>query len=385
MTSTRNLVRALHRWTSFIVGVVALAVGLSGSILTFREEIEHAFYEPRVEARPEGASLSAALANAAALDVTRRISLIVLPEAADRPLEFILQRKGARTLKEADQWSVYGNPYDGEVVSWRRREGSWVARLRDLHFALFAGVTGLLVNGWMALVLTFISLSGLVLWIQTAVKGRLFRVNWAGSWKRTVWDLHRLGGLVALILLTTAALSGAYYAFRETVTRLLVSTTGPLPPRSTPTVEARVDTERLTADAVVGKARVVMKGARLAVLRPPSQPNQAWAATFHREGDEGESVDSGPTAFLDPYTGAVLRLDDRLTMNFGGRVLKTMEPLHYGKLFGLPGKILWFLVGLTPGLLFLSGLSMWWNRTRVGPRISSASKISADSNQPLPH
>lgn len=366
MQSARTVVRALHRWPSFVVGLVALAVGLSGSILVFREEIEHALYEPRVEAGPGGASLATALANARAVDPARRVSLIVLPEEAGRPLQFVLQKKGARSLKEADQWVVYVNPRDGEVISRRAREGSGIARLRDLHFALFAGVTGLVVNGWIALVLVAITASGAVLWFQTAVRGRLLAVNWSGSWKRTVWDLHRVGGLVFAGLLAIVALSGAYYSFRDTVTRLLVSATGPLPPRSTPTVENPTDAPPLDADAIAGHARAALTDARLAVLRPPAQPNQAWAATFHREGDQGESTDSGPTAFLHPATGALLRLDDRRAMSAGGRFLKTMEPLHYGKLFGLPGRLVWLIVGLTPGLLFVSGLLMWWNRTRGG-------------------
>lgn len=364
MAKARTVVRALHRWPSFVVGVVAMAVGLSGSILTFRAEIESALYEPRVEEGAGTAALSQAMAKVAAVDPERRISLIVLPDAPSRPLQFILQKKGARTLKEADQWSVYARPHDGEVVSWRRREGSWIARLRDLHFALFAGVTGLLVNGWIALGLALISLSGVVLWVQSAVKGRLFKVNWAGSWKRTVWDLHRVVGLFVAALLVIAALSGAYYSFRETATRLLVRATGPLPPRSTPTVEASPGVLPLTVDEIHGYARGLMPDARLSVLRPPSQPGQAWAATYHRPGDQGESTDSGPTAFLHPHSGAVLRIDDRRTMSSAGRILKTMEPLHYGKLFGLPGRLVWFFVGLTPGLLFASGLLMWWNRTR---------------------
>lgn len=364
MASARTVVRALHRWPSFVVGVVAMAVGLSGSILTFREEIERALYEPRVEAGPGTVPLALAMARATVIEPTRRVSVIVLPQEPGRPLQFVLQKRGARTLKEADQWVVYASPQDGGVLSWRRREGSVVARLRDLHFALFAGVTGLLVNGWVALVLTLISISGVVLWIQTAVKGRLLAINRSGSWKRTLWDLHRVGGLLFAALLVTAALSGAYYSFRETVTRLLVSAAGPLPPRSTPVVLAAPGSRPLDLDAIAMHARAALPDARLAVLRPPSQPGQAWAATLHRQGDHGESTDSGPTAFLNPHTGAVLRIDDRLAMRGSGRVLKTMEPLHYGKLFGLPGRLVWFLVGLTPGLLFISGLLMWRNRTR---------------------
>ena len=170
--------------------------------------------------------------------------MIVFPDAPQRPLQFILQRKGARTLKEADQWSVYANPYDGEVVSWRRREGSGIAWLRDLHFALFAGVTGLLVNGWMALVLTFISNgSGSVLSdpdhgrgvVPSGSTGPAHGSGRCGTF--IAWE-----DCLALVLLTTAALSGAYYWFRETVTRLLVSAAGALRrDRRPPVGAARAD------------------------------------------------------------------------------------------------------------------------------------------------
>jgi uncharacterized iron-regulated membrane protein len=35
---------------------------------------------------------------------------------------------------------------------------------------------------------------------------------------------------------------------------------------------------------------------------------------------------------------------------------------HTGNFGGLPMKILWALLGLTPPLLFVTGALMWWNR-----------------------
>ena len=81
------------------------------------------------------------------------------------------------------------------VIGQRHRNASFIAWLRDLHFALFAGTTGLKVNGWFALGLIFISLIGLVLWLQTYVKGKAFAVNLKASWKRQLWDWHRLLGI----------------------------------------------------------------------------------------------------------------------------------------------------------------------------------------------
>ena len=366
----RSFFRNLHLVAGLAVGVVAMAVGISGSILTFREEIERALYEPEVA--PQAAALPVRDLYEKARTVEpdrRRVTVIVLPEKAESPAEFVLGMRGARSLKESDQISLYLNPYNAEIAGQRRRNDSFIAGLRDLHFALFAGVTGLKVNGWIALVLIFISLTGLVLWFQTKAPGKAFKVNWSASWKRVAWDLHRVAGVVMLLFLVLAAATGAYYPFRGTS---LKGMAGALPPRGTPPVKPAEGATLLDIDAIIAKAQSAVADAKLAVLRPPATPAQAWTATFHRAGDDGESVDSGPTAYLDPYTGAVLRVDDPAKMSFAGRALKTIEPLHFGKLAGLPNKVLWFVLGLTPGFLFLSGVVMWWNRTRGARRVPAA-------------
>jgi uncharacterized iron-regulated membrane protein len=368
MMKWRPLFRRLHLIAGLAVGLVAAAVGLSGSALTFREEIERALYRPRVAPQAVSASLQTSYAKALAIEPERRrVSIIILPEKAEAPLEFALSRRGARNLKEADQLSLYANPFTGEIIGQRRRNESFIAWLRDLHFALFAGVTGLKINGWMALALVFISLTGLALWFQTKSRGKVFAVNWSASWKRVTWDLHRLLGIVVALGLIVVAATGAYYPFRETVQKWLANA-GPLPPRGSPAVAPQADKQPLDADVILEKARSVMADARLAALRPPATPTQAWAATFHRRGESGESVDSGPTAYLDPYTGALLRLDDARAMSLVGKILKTIEPLHFGKLGGAPHKLLWCLLGLTPSLLLLSGVLMW--RNRVGGKKS---------------
>jgi uncharacterized iron-regulated membrane protein len=365
----RAFFRNLHLIAGLVIGLVAAAVGLSGSILTFREEIERAFYEPRVAPQTTTVPLQSAYAKAQAVEAERRrVSVIVLPAETDAALEFSSSVKGARNLKDADQLSIYVNPYSGELVGQRHRNASFIAWLRDLHFALFAGTTGLQVNGWLALVLIFIVLTGLVLWVQTYVKGKALAIHWKASWKRLTWDLHRVVGSVMAVFLVLVAATGAYYPFRETMQKLLVGAGGAVPARGTPAITPTAGATPLTLDEIIAKARPVMPDARLAVLRPPATPTQAWAATFHRGWDEGESADSGPTAYLDPYSGAALRFDDARTMPFAGRLLKTMEPLHYGKFIGLPQKLFWFLLGLTPAFFFGSGILMWWNRTRGARR-----------------
>jgi uncharacterized iron-regulated membrane protein len=167
---------------------------------------------------------------------------------------------------------------------------------------------------------------------------------------------------VALLILVAA--TGAYYLFRETVQKWFASAGTVLPPRGTPPITAPPNAKPLSLDEIIAKARPALPDATLAVVRPPAAPTQAWAATFHRRFDSGESTDSDPTAYLDPYTGVVIRIEDARTMAFGARLLKNIEPLHFGKYGGLPNKLLWFLLGLSPAFFFVSGIIIWWNRTR---------------------
>jgi len=364
MTWTWKFFRNLHLVASVVFSLFATAVGISGSALVFREEIEHAIYEPRVSPGPARVPLEALLATAAAVEPARRVSMAVLPEDASRTVEFILQKKDARTLKDADQMSVYVNPYTGAIEGSRRREASPIARLRDLHFAFFSGTPGLTFNGYVALALVFLSLTGLVLWIVASPKNLRFRLSLGGNWKSVLWNMHRQTGLIFLTLLIVVSITGAYYAFRDTFLKGIHAVTGSLPPRGSPPLTPSADGSLPgTLDEIAVAARAVLPEARLAVLRIPSQKTQAWAATFHREGDSGESTDSGPTAFIDPFTLKAVRIDDPRAMPLGARLVKSMEPVHYGKFGGAPVKCLWVVLGLMPLMFSMSGAIMWWNRT----------------------
>jgi uncharacterized iron-regulated membrane protein len=66
MTS-RSFFRNLHLIAGLGIGLAAAAVGVSGSILTFREEIERALYEPRISGQGTPAPVQAAYAQAMAM------------------------------------------------------------------------------------------------------------------------------------------------------------------------------------------------------------------------------------------------------------------------------------------------------------------------------
>jgi uncharacterized iron-regulated membrane protein len=50
------------------------------------------------------------------------------------------------------------------------------------------------------------------------------------------------------------------------------------------------------------------------------------------------------------------------TLRFGDRLLYWMAQAHFGRFSGIPVKIIWTVIGLAPGVLFVTGTVMWWKR-----------------------
>ena len=70
--------------------------------------------------------------------------------------------------------------------------------------------------------------------------------------------------------------------------------------------------------------------------------------------------------YLDPYTGKVLRVDSVENRSVGDTILAWVTPLHFGTFGGgLTVYVLWVVLGLSPAVLGVSGVLMWWNRVAV--------------------
>ncbi|MFX9612122.1 PepSY-associated TM helix domain-containing protein, partial [Acinetobacter baumannii] len=65
--------------------------------------------------------------------------------------------------------------------------------------------------------------------------------------------------------------------------------------------------------------------------------------------------------YVDQYDGEVLLVENALRSPLGTRLVNLFYPIHIGLWGGLPTRILQVLIGLTPAVLFITGLLMWRN------------------------
>ena len=99
---------------------------------------------------------------------------------------------------------------DGEIVLGIRLV-SW---LIDAHDNLLGGATGRAVNGFGALAVLLVAMTGLFIWWPGIKKWRRsLSLRRGVGWKRFVWDLHSMAGFWTFGIIVMFALSGIYLCF----------------------------------------------------------------------------------------------------------------------------------------------------------------------------
>jgi uncharacterized iron-regulated membrane protein len=75
---------------------------------------------------------------------------------------------------------------------------------------------------------------------------------------------------------------------------------------------------------------------------------------------------------IEQYTGQVLHVQDPSRFSGSETVLEWLFPIHSGEAFGGLGHAIVMLIGFTPLVLYLTGLTRWLQKRRVRQRQSNA-------------
>jgi len=369
----RRALFQIHLWVGVTLSAYALVIGLTGSLLVFSTEIERWFDSKVHVVMSESGSISLQdeMERVKAMHPDYRVLSLAAADAPDHSASFVLMPKGP--LDRAKILNVYFNPYTGKILGERTTVEGALGWARNVHYFLLAGETGLIVNGWMGFGLLLLCVTGIVIWWPGILRWkRSLIVPRSSNWKRVNWDLHSSVGFWCCASLFVVSFTGIYFAFPKIVGGLTVVTarsdikavlTLMQPSKAQPHAK---DAVAIPLDEAVAKARrELMQNAPLSFVSLPFGPDGVITATQYRQGSapysQMMSVD------LDPYTGKVLRRFDTAQYPLGMRIVQYYHSVHFGSFGGrgVVGRVvqwLWVLLGLTPAVLAVTGLLMYWNR-----------------------
>ena len=347
----------IHAWLGLTAGLGLLVIGTTGSLLVFHDELE-ALFNPesiRVEPTPTGRLPFDTLRNRAQhqlseYEITGWLTRYDATSTAD--LLYVIRRGDA-------EWQVATlDPYTGQILaSPRRSTATLTGWLLELHYAFFADHTGLFIAGLFAVMLCFLGLTGV--WLYRDFWKHFFRLRWGRSARILTSDLHKFVGITSVAFNLVLGFTGAYWNFTHVIGEWINGE----PPQ--PKMERRLYSSTVSLDALVVESGRRIPGFRANYLSLPSSPSAtaiiAYGAVEPRPALCGPY---GSNITFNAQTGAFESASDIRTASPWARIADTFTPLHFGTFGGMPVKILWAVGGLSPGVLAVSGFSIWWHRRR---------------------
>ena len=349
----RNLAFSLHRYIGLSVGLILIIVGLTGSLLVFNREINVALVKQKFDrVIPQSQTLSL---DAIADSVTQSYANQPDYQIHQFDLHFAPDIYQVRLKNSEDkQLEVFINAYTGKVLGDRIRDNTFFSRVYELHYALFAGEIGYVIVGITALLLFLLAVTGLILWNGWRNFLAGFKIKLIASKKRKNYDIHKVVGIIALVFLAMISISGFAWNFYEQTEPAIYSLTfSPKPPevKSTPTGK-----ETLAISKVIKQANATIPEAKASFISVPTQPEEVFTVYMKQLGDKQYFANN---VQIDRYSGEVLHFVNSKTASLGDRILNAFAPMHYGTFGGLATRILYLFVGLSPTVLFVTGLTMY--------------------------
>lgn len=373
----RRLWALAHLWLGLVAGTAFVLIGLSGSLLAFREEID-AWLNPALYRSTGGCRADAATG----LDAALKAIETHLPEGAE-PASIAFPGLGRETLRveyriaipgtgEFNRHDLFVDPCGGGLLGSRAWEdlerpwlGPWVAVATRLHTSLLLdrpeAWTGTHAVAFLAVALSIALGSGLYLWWPRPGRWRrAFAVKRGTGTGRLVYDLHRVGGagavpLLLLALFTGASLYSPWHGMIADGVKLLSPGTRLAAESASRPFPGGVS---LTPQAGLALAEAALPDGLPASLDLPIGPT----GTYRLTRIDADGVPVGVVE-LDRYGGEILDLRQAGRGTAGETFLANLFPWHTGRAFGLSGRCLVAALGLVPAALYLTGF-LHWRRKR---------------------
>ncbi len=368
----------IHRTIGLFAGAILVLVGLSGSVLAFREDIDEWLNAPlmRVETpvqasyRPLDEILAAA---AATMPPEAKAERLTLPRhsGAAAAITYIAETDDLDTYS----YEMFVDPSTAKVTGPRLLlhgdsvlSQPLVPIVMAFHWTLLLGPNNAYIVGAVGAFVFLSVLAGLYLWWPRNGDWRLgLKIKLGASPERVVYDLHRSVGAYLGAVLLVMLFTGVAMIFKP-ATRSVVSQFSPLRAdpdfgKSTP-IPGKMP---IGVEAAVGVADEVFPDGRLHWILLPSSPTGVYVVG-KQASEEPNRTKTYRNVGVDQYSGRILHVQDRRKFTAGETFLEWLFPLHSGEAFGAIGRPLALVIGLAPLTLYTTGFIRWWQKRRARKR-----------------
>jgi len=206
---------AIHRWIAILLCILLVPIAISGALLVWHDELDALVHPARFAVSGNSTALISSYLDSArgALPANFTPMVVRFPAEEGRPITVMARGEegGARQLL-----TVYLDPPSGRVLDVVNFRSSFFGFLHRFHENLTVPeYSGRAIVGWAGVGMLILSLTGLWLWWP---RNGVFRLGlrWRRAGDATISNLHYLLGFWIALPLTFVSLTGIYLSFPQT-------------------------------------------------------------------------------------------------------------------------------------------------------------------------
>ena len=375
MPRLRSYITLIHQFIGLSLGAIFVLIGLSGAVLVYRETIDENLNSQLMLVEPKNQSKILPLkdifeAAKRIIPADARVERITLPRnsTAAASVTYISETDDLDT----SVYEVFVDPYTSEVKGQRLKihgddqfSQPIIAILMGFHWTLLLGANKAYFIGSIAIFVFLSVLAGYYLWLPTNGNWQMgMRIKWKATKQRIIFDIHRVVGFCIGSILLISLFTGVAMIFKP-VTREIVGLVSP--------ANIEIDFGKsnnfgnnlpIDLSKVVDIADKVFPEGRLHWVLLPTSPTGVYVVG-KQSANEPNVTKTYRNVGIDQYTGEITQIQDRNKFNFGSKFMEWLFPLHAGEFIGAYSRPLFVAVGLSPLILFLTGLLRWLSKRRV--------------------
>ena len=395
--------RNIHLYLSLAAGLVIMTCCFTGAVLVFEKELQEAFNHDRYFVKQQNLQLPieqlisivkqkypAAKIGSVKIypDPLRSLEVgISMPkkEGKGEPGEKNAKKNEDRKTNQPEVKSqekgkpaagpaagggrpthtVFVNPYTGQILQLYNYRETFFFTMFSLHRWLLGGEDsiGKVITGIATFIFLFILITGIILWWprNKAILKQRLRIKTGASLKRLNHDFHIVLGFYSAIFLFIFSFTALAWSFKWFNDGIYTVTKSSSKPPDAPHSVCQAGKTPVNYDSAFIALSNAVPDVQYYTLRAPNDSTGIFSASALPVGAHETASDN---YYIDQYSGQIigsLKFSDK---NLGQRMRSTFKPVHVGSIYGLPSKILAFIVCVLGVTFPVTGTIMWLNRLK---------------------
>ncbi len=362
----------LHLWLGLISGIIVFVVCLTGTLFVFHDEVNEFVNRraltvdvPQNAVRVPADSIIANMRQAYPGVAVSGYTVFRDPSRSIHMMCF--NRDDKRPYR--GMGSAYANPYTGQIIKVDYTYGifRWLAAI---HTNLLLDKTGTHMVEIATVIFLIELITGLIWWWPKkwtkAAREKSFKIKWNAKWRRVNIDLHNVLGFYSLVLAIVLTVTGLILSYEPVKKIFFIAFGGNADQKPVYQMLPKADSLKtpLPLEYFVNKYSGRYPDYRLISSSVPGP--RSGAVTVKVAHETSMVTYRGKIFYLDAYTGKAIDLPEEAVKN--ARYMNMNIALHIGTWYGLPAKILTFIVCLICTSLPVTGFIIWLGKKKKGKK-----------------